>query len=64
MAIEGERVRGDMIESAEFPQLANKYFVTAVPKVVINDEVDFEGALPEKSSLDKVLEAEGVAKKT
>ncbi len=29
----------------------------AVPKVVINDTVEFEGALPEKQYLDKVIEA-------
>jgi glutaredoxin-like protein len=60
MAIESEMVKGDMVEATEFPQLSNRYVVSAVPKVVINEEVDFEGALPEKSYLDKVLEAAGV----
>ena len=63
MAIESEMVKGDMVEAAEFPQLSNRYFVSAVPKVVINEEVDFEGALPERSFLDKVMEAEGLAKR-
>ena len=52
-----------MVEATEFPQLSNRYFVSAVPKVVINEGVDFEGALPEKSYLDKVLEAEGMTKR-
>jgi len=64
MAMESELVTGDMIEASEFPQLANKYFVSAVPKVVINEEVEFEGALPEKNYLEKVLEAEGLAMKS
>lgn len=64
MAIESDLVTGDMVEAAEFPQLSNKYFVSAVPKVVINDEVEFEGALPEKNYLEKVFEAEGLSMKS
>jgi glutaredoxin-like protein len=59
MAMESELVKGDMVEATEFPQLSNKYFVSAVPKVVINEKVEFEGALPEKNYLEKVMEAEG-----
>ena len=36
-----------MVEATEFPELAERYSVYAVPKVVINDAVSFEGALPE-----------------
>ena len=64
MAMESELVRGDMVEASEFPQLSNRYGVSAVPKVVINEGVEFEGALPEKSYLDHVLEAEGAAMKS
>ena len=59
MAIESDMVQGDMIEASEFPQLVTKYFISGVPKVVINETVDFEGALPESHYLMKVLEAEG-----
>jgi hypothetical protein len=52
------------VEIMEFPHLSNRYFVSAVPKVVINEEVDFEGALPEKSYLDKIMDADGAAKKS
>ena len=41
----------------DWPDLARKYRVMAVPKVVINDRVQFEGALPEREFLRKVLEA-------
>ncbi|MEM1517686.1 MAG: thioredoxin family protein [Nitrososphaerota archaeon] len=57
MAIESEYVVADMIEVIEFPQLANKYAVMAVPKVVINDKVSFEGALPEQQFLHYILHA-------
>lgn len=52
-------IDAEMIESMEFPELSEKYSVMAVPKVVINEEVDFEGALPEKVFLFKVKEALG-----
>ncbi len=64
MAMESDLVRGDMVEASEFPQLSNKYSVSAVPKIVINENVSFEGALPEKNYLEKVREAEGAALKT
>ncbi len=59
MAIESDKIRGDMIEATEFPHLSNHYNVSAVPKIIINDVVDFEGALHEPVYLEKVLEAEG-----
>ena len=46
-----------MIESAEFPHLVSKYGVMGVPKVVINEEFGFEGALPESSFVDEVMKA-------
>lgn len=50
-------IDSEMIESLEFPELSEKYSVMAVPKIVINDAVEFEGALPETIFLYKVLEA-------
>ncbi len=50
-------IDAEMIESMEFPELVDRYSVMAVPKVVINDDVQFEGALPEKVFLFKVKEA-------
>jgi glutaredoxin-like protein len=57
MAIENELITADMVEAIEFPHLANKYDVMAVPKVVINDKVSFEGALPDTHFLEHVLMA-------
>jgi predicted DsbA family dithiol-disulfide isomerase len=56
-AVESELVRADMIEASEFPHLANRYGVYAVPKVVMNERVSFEGALPEKAFVDYLLAA-------
>ena len=39
--------------------LAQRYRVMAVPKVVINDRVEFEGALPEREFLQAILRAVG-----
>ncbi len=57
LALESDYIRADMIESVEFPHLANKYRVMGVPRVVINEEFGFEGALPESSFIDEVMEA-------
>ncbi|MCD6461707.1 MAG: thioredoxin family protein [Thermoplasmata archaeon] len=57
MAIESPRIRADMVEATEFPDLSSYYEVMAVPKIIINEDTRFEGALPEKLFLDKVLSA-------
>ena len=57
MAVAGPRVRAECIEATEFPELSQQYRVMAVPKIVINDRVQFEGALPEPQFLEAVLRA-------
>jgi predicted DsbA family dithiol-disulfide isomerase len=52
-------VRADIVEAGEFPELAERYNVYAVPKVVINDTVEFVGAQPEPQVLRYVLQAAG-----
>ncbi|MBI3974808.1 MAG: thioredoxin family protein [Armatimonadetes bacterium] len=47
LAIESPRVRTDIVEATEFPSLARRFNVYAVPKVVINETHEFVGALPE-----------------
>jgi predicted DsbA family dithiol-disulfide isomerase len=59
MAIASDRVTATAIEATEFPDLSRSYRVSAVPKIVINDRVEFEGALPEPQFLDAVLRAAG-----
>jgi len=55
--VASDRVRSTVIEATEFPELSRAYQVMGVPKVVINDRVQFEGALPEAQFLSAVLRA-------
>lgn len=57
LAFEHPSIRGDMVEAVEFPQLATKYDVMGVPKIVINDDVEFEGALPEDRFVTQLMSA-------
>ena len=57
MAIASPRITAECIEATEFPELSQRYRVMAVPKIVINDAVQFEGAIPEKDFLGAVLQA-------
>ena len=56
-ALENDLIRADAIEASEFPELAARYRVFAVPRTVINGEASVEGALPEDFFLDAVLKA-------
>ena len=56
-AILNRNILGDMIEAIEFPDLSQKYMVMAVPKIVINEKVTFEGAVPEMFFAQKIIEA-------
>jgi hypothetical protein len=57
LAIASPWIRGDCVEANEFPDLAQRYMVMAVPKTVVNDRVSFEGAVPEADFVDAVLRA-------
>jgi glutaredoxin-like protein len=57
LAFENKFISAEMIDVGEFPHLANKYQVFGVPKVIINEKVKFEGALPEEEFVDRLMEA-------
>ena len=57
LAMASSRVTADVIVANDFPELAERYDVTAVPKVVIDDERGFVGALPEDEFVAAVFEA-------
>ncbi|MDR7392793.1 MAG: thioredoxin family protein [Armatimonadota bacterium] len=61
MAQESEKIRADVVEAMEFPELADRYGVMGVPKVVLNEAWSFEGARPEEAFLQYVLQASGAA---
>lgn len=46
-----------MIEVSEFPEMAQRYHIYGVPKTVINDQVEFEGGVPEQVFVRQVLSA-------
>jgi predicted DsbA family dithiol-disulfide isomerase len=58
-AAQSERVQADVVEASEFPELARRYAVRAVPKSVINDGYELLGAIPEAELLKMVLQAAG-----
>ena len=59
MAMATPHVTAEIIEANEFQDLTEQYNVYGVPKTIINDRVEFEGAVPEKVFLEKVLAAAG-----
>jgi len=57
LAIENAHITADVVEVSEFIDLAQRYQVQGVPKTVINDRVEFTGALPEPRFVQEVLKA-------
>jgi glutaredoxin-like protein len=47
LAVESDMISADVIDSGEFATLAQKYAVIGVPKVVINEKIEFVGAFNE-----------------
>jgi protein-disulfide isomerase len=47
LAVESDMIKADVIESSEFPTLAQKYSVIGVPKIIINEKTEFVGAFSE-----------------
>ena len=56
IAIESDRVTADVVEVSEFADMAQRYSVTAVPKIVLNDQMELIGAQPESTLVKAVLE--------
>jgi len=51
-------VRSDVIDVTEFPHLGQKYSVMGVPKIVINEQTELVGAVPEAQFVAHVLQAQ------
>ena len=56
-ALASPRIRASAIEATEFPQLADEMEVWAVPRIVVNGVPQWDGAVPERIFLDRVLAA-------
>jgi predicted DsbA family dithiol-disulfide isomerase len=57
MAMASSNVTADIVEATEFPDLAERYQVRGVPKIVVNDRVEFVGAQPERYFLAAIRQA-------
>ncbi|MEN3045610.1 MAG: thioredoxin family protein [Candidatus Hydrothermales bacterium] len=55
-AYESEKIRGDMIEVTEFPELGELYEVMGVPKTIINNKTFIEGAVSLREYLRRIFE--------
>jgi hypothetical protein len=53
------RVRAAAIEATEFPALADAMDVWAVPKIVVDGVPCYEGAVPERIFVQRLVEAVG-----
>jgi len=58
-ALASPRVRAAAIESTEFPALAEQHRVYAVPAIVIDGEHRYDGAVPERVFVERLLAAAG-----
>ena len=47
LALESDLINAHMVEVIEFPDMAEKYQVMGVPRTVINETIQIEGAVPE-----------------
>ncbi|MFW5862564.1 MAG: protein disulfide oxidoreductase [Spirochaetota bacterium] len=54
IALENPKIKADMVESSTFQHLAIKYNVSSVPKIVINETLEFIGAQPVSVFLEQI----------
>ena len=57
LAVESDLITADLVEVTEFPHLAQRYSVRAVPRTIVNETVSIEGALPESEFVNAVVAA-------
>ncbi len=57
IALAAGGVRAEMVEAMEFQELSDRFNVRGVPRIVINDDEAFEGAIPAPRFVDAVMRA-------
>jgi glutaredoxin-like protein len=57
MALASPQITAFAVEATEFPDLAQQYKVTGVPKTVVDDRIEILGALPEDAFVEQALGA-------
>ena len=54
VALESPRIRAEVIEANEFPELSQRYQVRGVPTTVIDDKMSFAGTVPDDLLVDTI----------
>ncbi|MFP4499311.1 MAG: protein disulfide oxidoreductase, partial [Vulcanimicrobiota bacterium] len=57
LAMENKFIKAEMIDAGEFPVLSQKYEVSGVPKIIINEVHSIEGAIPPEALYLQILKA-------
>lgn len=57
LAMINPHIKAECIEATEFPELSQKYNVYGVPKNIINEDIQFEGAVPEAVFVRNLMKA-------
>ncbi len=55
LAFASPLISADCVEATEFPHLSGRYNVFGVPRTIINEYVQVEGAVPEKTLVSELL---------
>ncbi len=55
LAVANPNIRADMVDISEFPELAERYQVRDVPRMVVNERPSFHGAIPPGEAVMEIL---------
>jgi hypothetical protein len=55
MAFASPHITSFAVEATEFPELARRHRVSAVPKTIVNGQTEVLGALPEPAFIEQAL---------
>ena len=56
MAFANQHITAYAVEATEFPDLVRKFRVNAVPKTVINDQIEIMGGIPQDDFIQQALQ--------
>jgi predicted DsbA family dithiol-disulfide isomerase len=57
LAIHHPLITADCVEVSEFPDMIQKYNISGVPKIVVNETIEFVGAQSAEVFLDAIKKA-------
>jgi predicted DsbA family dithiol-disulfide isomerase len=55
MAFASSHITTYAVEVSEYPDLARRYYVSGVPKTIVNEEIEILGAVPEEPFVEQAL---------